>query len=116
STAPDTATVRFEGFLPPGGAADSVFLLRPDAAPGVRFSQPLDSLALRDRVAVHGPEGVLPFVTETDDGVSYRLLPEGAPRAFRVEVSGPDTLYARRYARPGPDALGGIVGRAEGDG
>ncbi|HLT48684.1 MAG TPA: Ig-like domain-containing protein [Rubricoccaceae bacterium] len=111
SAAPDTAAVRFAGFLPPGGEADSVFLLRPDAAPGVRFSQPLDSLALRARVAVRGPEGPLPFTSETDDGVSYRLHPEGAPRAFRVEVQGPDTLFTRRYARPGPDALGGIVGR-----
>jgi hypothetical protein len=119
SAAPDTAAVRFAGFLPPGGAADSVFLLQPDARPGVRFSQPLDSLALRARVAVRGPEGPLPFAVETDDGVSYRLRLDGAPRSFRVEVAGPasgvqgpDTVFVRRYARPGPDALGAILGRA----
>lgn len=119
SAAPDTAAVRFEGFLPPGGAADSVALLRPDAAPGVRFSQPLDSLGLRTRVAVVGPDGPLPFAVETDDRVSYRLLPEGRPTAFRVEVREPgrsDTLLTRRYARPGPDALGAILGRVEAGG
>ena len=110
---PDTAAVRFASFLPPGGAADSVFLLRPDADPGVRFSRPLDSLALRERTLIVGSEGPLPYVAATDDGVSYRLLPTPRPRAFRVEVQGPDTLYVRRYARPGPDALGGILGRVD---
>lgn len=116
SAAPDTAAARFQGFLPPGSPADSVFLLRPDARPGVRFTQPLDSLALRRHVAVRGVEGPLPFSTETDDGVSSRLRIEGEPRVFRVEVAGPDTLYVRRYARPGPDALGAILGRVEAGG
>ncbi|NNF59112.1 MAG: hypothetical protein HKN04_12830 [Rhodothermaceae bacterium] len=112
STPADTVTTRFVDFLPPRRSpADSVLLLRPDARPGVRFSQPLDSTAFRTRVTVTGPSGALAYTTTTDDGVRYDLHLVDAPRIFRIEVAGADTTFVRRFAMPGPDALGALLGR-----
>lgn len=117
SAGADTAAVRFAGFLPEARApADSVLLLRPGQRPGVRFTQPLDSTALRERVRVLGPEAPLAFTASSDNGLHYDLAIPAAPRTYRVEVAGPDTLFVRRYAAPAPDDLGAILGRAEAPG
>ncbi len=113
SASPDTLSIRFEGFLPAAAAADSVFLLRPDAWAGVRFNQPIDSLDFRQRVSVRGSDGLLDYTTETQDGVRYDLNLPSAVRAFRVEVQMTDSTYTRRFAVPGADALGSISGRVE---
>ena len=114
STSPDTLSVRFEGFLPAAAPSDSVFLLRPDAQPGVRFNQPVDSLAFQQRVVVSGPDGGLDYSSETEDGVRSTLHLGSPIRAFRVEVRMPDSTYTRRYAVPAADALGSISGLIEG--
>lgn len=118
SAAADTAAVRFEGFLPASrSAADSVLLLRPDQRPGVRFTQPLDATALRDRVTLSGPDGPLPIDARSDDGLLIRLLPPDGVRTFRLDVTEPDSVYTRRYAYPTADALGAVLGQVpNGDG
>ncbi|MCH7639139.1 MAG: Ig-like domain-containing protein [Bacteroidetes bacterium] len=116
STSPDTVSVRFEGFLPASEPSDSVFLLRPDALPGVRFNEPVDSLAFQRRVIVSGPDGSLEYALRTEDGISYSLRLASAPRTFRVEVRMPDSTYTRRYAVPAADALGSISGFVVGHG
>ena len=116
STSPDTLSVRFEGFLPTSAPSDSVFLLRPDTLPGVRFNQPIDSLAFQQQVIVSGPDGGLEYALQTDNGVSYSLHLASPPRTFRVEVRMPDSTYTRRYALPAADALGSISGHVEGQG
>ena len=114
STSPDTLSVRFDGFLPASAPSDSVFLLRPDALPSVRFNQSVDSLAFQQRVIVSGPSGDILYTTETEDGVGYSLHLASPPHTFRVEVRMRDSTYTRRFAVPAADALGSISGLVEG--
>ena len=86
------------------------------ALPGVRFNQPIDSLAFQQRVIVSGPSGDILYTTETEDGVSYSLHLASPPRTFRVEVRMRDSTYTRRFAVPAADALGSISGLVVGHG
>ncbi|MFN3597402.1 MAG: Ig-like domain-containing protein [Rubricoccaceae bacterium] len=107
--APPAARVAFL----PAARDDSVAVLRPDAAPGVRFERP-PGAPLLARAVLAGPDGApLEAPPRTPDGVTFFFdVPPTPGRAFtlRVPVPGTDSVAAQRFTYPAADALGSLTG------
>ena len=114
----DTSQTRFSGFLPTATvAADSSFSLRPGQSFGLQFAAPPDTSELTRRITlVSGDTTALPFeLTSTSDGLGLEIqLARAAPASFTLRLRQPDSTYARRYKRLGPEETGGLVGQVPG--
>ena len=118
---PDTLVTRFVRFEPAAPAPDSAAVVplagaNVPARPAVVLSGPSDAPAVIRRYG--GARGDVPLDTLAVSGtvVSLTMSPDEGERSVvptRVEVAGPDTVYAARFVRPDPDALGGIAVSAE---
>ncbi len=113
----DTAQTRFLAFVPP---ADTTALLLPGTAPGVRFSQPVDTTQLRTWLAVQDTSGAArPFTLASAEGTTtYRLTfaPPLAQAPVRLQLDAralpaeSDTTYTRRFRTYAADELGELSG------
>ena len=116
---PDTARLRFRGFLPLPTPADSAAVLYPREQPGLYLSEPAPEELLRKAVTVQDTTGqARAFTLETEDGTAYRLTlepPLSSDEIVQVSVrahplSGRDTVYTRTYHRISERNLGSLSG------
>ena len=116
---PDTARLRFLGFLPDRAPADTAALLYPDEQPGLHLSEPVPEGRLRKAVTVRDTTGQPhTFTLKTEDGTTYRLAlepPLSSDEIVQVDVraqplSGRDTTYTRTYRRISERNLGSLSG------
>lgn len=117
----DTLQLRFLGFFPENlqQNENSAFVLPPGKAAGVRFNQPVDSVALPAIVSLQDSSAQT-FTYEaasTDGSVFYftpgETMPAGMPFTVSVdgsEVGVPDTTYTRRYQYLTTEGLGELSG------
>ena len=118
----DTLQTRFRAFTPTGLTPDTtgLYTLWPDDTPGVRFNQPVDTSALRNRLTALQPDTTArPFALSSPDGLTYQLaftppLDAGQTLTLRLDgalIDRPDTTFSRRLQRL-PDRMRGSLSGA----
>lgn len=116
STAEDTVQVRFLAFLP---AAEVDYTLPRGLEPGIRFNAPIGETLLGQAVSVVDSNGTaLAFSALTDDGTTYRLVPEpplieAGPVEVRIDgstVARGDSTLTGVYQRLPASETGEIQG------